>query len=106
MQVVLADRDEAALNAVAQEIGNAAYAVPTDVTDPAALDMLADKAWAAHGQVDLLFNNAGITQRGLFERTKVAAIERVMAVNFYGSLYMTKAALPKLLHLHPNAQGP
>ena len=64
MQVVLADRDEAALQDVAREIGNAAYPVQTDVTDLAAMEALADKAYKAHGQVDLLFNNAGVLATG------------------------------------------
>jgi NAD(P)-dependent dehydrogenase (short-subunit alcohol dehydrogenase family) len=49
------------------------------------------------GQIDILFNNAGITQRGLFENTDIAVFKRVMDVNFYGSLYCTKAALTDLI---------
>jgi len=49
------------------------------------------------GQIDILFNNAGITQRGLFEKTDIAVFKKVMDVNFYGSLYCTKAALPSLI---------
>jgi len=47
--------------------------------------------------IDLLFNNAGITQRSLFEKTRASVIEKVMAVNFFGSVYMTQAALPSLI---------
>jgi NAD(P)-dependent dehydrogenase (short-subunit alcohol dehydrogenase family) len=68
-----------------------------DVTDQAACQTAVETVIRHYGAIDLLFNNAGITQRGLFERTKVSAIEQVMAVNFYGSLYMTKAALPSLI---------
>jgi NAD(P)-dependent dehydrogenase (short-subunit alcohol dehydrogenase family) len=49
------------------------------------------------GQIDILFNNAGITQRGLFEKTNVNVFKKVMDVNFFGSLYCTKAALPSLI---------
>lgn len=48
------------------------------------------------GHIDILFNNAGITQRGLFEKTDVNVFKKVMDVNFFGSLYCTKAALPSL----------
>jgi NAD(P)-dependent dehydrogenase (short-subunit alcohol dehydrogenase family) len=48
-------------------------------------------------KIDILFNNAGITQRGLFEKTKSSVFRQVMDVNFYGSLYCTKAALPSLI---------
>lgn len=50
-----------------------------------------------YNQIDILFNNAGITQRGLFEYTKTSVIKKVMDVNFYGSLYCTKTALPELI---------
>ncbi|MCS7058974.1 MAG: SDR family oxidoreductase [Meiothermus sp.] len=53
---------------------------------------------ARHGAVDGLINNAGIIQP--FARVNeldYVAIERVMEVNFYGTLYMTKAFLPYLL---------
>ena len=97
MQVVLADRDEVALNAVAQEIGNAAYAVPTDVTDPAALDMLADKAWAAHGQVDLLFNNAGVLASGFSWEVSAEKWQQVIDVNLSGVINGIRAFVPRLL---------
>ena len=64
MQVVLADRDPGGLNAIAQELGSKALAVVTDVTQQLSLDALADKAYAAFGQVDLLFNNAGVLSTG------------------------------------------
>ena len=52
----------------------------------------------AHGQVDGLINNAGIIQPFVkVNELDYEAIERVMNVNFYGMLYMTKAFLPELL---------
>jgi NADP-dependent 3-hydroxy acid dehydrogenase YdfG len=97
MQVVLADRDEAALKAVAQEIGNAAYAVPTDVTDPAALEALAEKAWAAHGQVDLLFNNAGVLSTGFCWEIPAEKWQQVIDVNLTGVVNGLRAFVPRLL---------
>ncbi len=64
MTVVLADRDEAGLNSMAAALGAAAHSVPTDVTDPDALERLAEAAFAL-GDVDLLFNNAGVLSTGL-----------------------------------------
>jgi len=49
------------------------------------------------GKIDILFNNAGITQRGLFEKTEVPVFKKIMDVNFFGSLFCTKAALPSLI---------
>ena len=69
-----------------------------NVTDRAAVEALPGQVIAKHGAVDGLFNVAGIIQP--FVRIKdleYAAIERVMNVNFYGTLYMTKTFLPHLL---------
>ena len=49
------------------------------------------------GGIDVLFNNAGITQRSAFVETRIEVFERVMAVNFFGSLYCTKAAIKSLI---------
>jgi NAD(P)-dependent dehydrogenase (short-subunit alcohol dehydrogenase family) len=49
------------------------------------------------GGIDVLFNNAGITQRSGFVETQIEVYEKVMAVNFFGSLYCTKAAIDSLI---------
>ncbi len=49
------------------------------------------------GKIDVLINNAGISMRALFADTSPDVIKRVMAVNFWGTVYCTKYALPFLL---------
>ena len=49
------------------------------------------------GGIDVLVNNAGITHRSPFAETDTAVIRRVMEVNFFGSLYCTKAAFTHLV---------
>ena len=49
------------------------------------------------GGIDLLINNAGITHRSAFRDTNLEVFRRVMGVNFFGSLYCTKAALDSLI---------
>lgn len=75
-----------------------------DITDKEAVGKLTEQVIAHHGGVDGLINNAGIIQP--FVRVNdldYADIERVMAVNFYGSLFMIKTFLPHLLK-RPEAQ--
>ncbi len=49
------------------------------------------------GGIDILINNAGISMRGLFKDLEVDVIKKVMDVNFYGTVYCTKIALPYLI---------
>lgn len=49
------------------------------------------------GGIDILINNAGISMRSLFFDTEMDVIRRVMDVNFLGSVYCTKYALPSIL---------
>jgi len=63
MDVVIADIDEASATSVAREVealGRRTLVVPTDVTERAALDALAEKAWSEFGAVHVLHNNAGV----------------------------------------------
>jgi NAD(P)-dependent dehydrogenase (short-subunit alcohol dehydrogenase family) len=97
MIVVLADRDAEALEAVAASMGSAASAVPTDVTDPAALEHLAETTYARHGQVDLLFNNAGVMTTGLSWEISPEAWEASWKVNVEGIINGLRAFVPRLI---------
>jgi short-subunit dehydrogenase len=69
-----------------------------DITDLAAVEALPEKIIANHGTIDGLINNAGIIQP--FVRVKdleYKAIQRVMNVNFFGTVNVTKTFLPTLL---------
>lgn len=98
--VVIVDMDKEALELRQKEFHRRNFpllAVECNVTDEAACQTVVDEAVKRFGSIDLLFNNAGITQRSLFEKTEVKVIQKVMAVNFFGSVNITKAALPHLI---------
>lgn len=84
IRVVLADRDQTGLEKIAQELGDQALAVATDVTSQASLDALAEKAYAAFGQVDLLFNNAGVLSTGNSWEISDARWQQAWQVNVNG----------------------
>jgi short-subunit dehydrogenase len=100
--LVLAARNEAALNAVAaqcQASGAAALVVPTDVSKPDQCRALISTAVQAFGQIDALINNAGMSAQALFADVKTEDLgwyEDLMRVNLWGSVWCTHAALPYL----------
>lgn len=50
----------------------------------------------AFGSIDILINNAGISMRALFKETDLATLKKVMDINFWGTVYCTKFALPHI----------
>ena len=69
-----------------------------NITDRAAVEALPEQVIAKHGAVDGVINVAGIIQPFVrINDLDYSAIERVMNVNFYGTLYMIKTFLPYLL---------
>ena len=70
--VTFTGRDSSAAEAVAKEIGSGVRGVAMDVTDREAIDGCVKAFLDAHGRIDMLINNAGITRDGLFMRMKGA----------------------------------
>jgi NAD(P)-dependent dehydrogenase (short-subunit alcohol dehydrogenase family) len=87
--------DETAVIAAAGELLSTEI---LDVTDREAVDLLPERVIGAHGTVDALINNAGIIQPFVrLGELPYEDIERVINVNFYGTVHMVKAFLPHLM---------
>lgn len=71
--------------------------VPLDLSDPAGLADAAARVQADRGTVDVLVNNGGISQFALAEETPLAVDRRIMEVNYFGAVALTKAVLPAML---------
>ena len=69
----------------------------TDVSIESNCQQLIDETIKRYGQIDVLINNAGISMRAIFEDVDLKVIKQLMDVNFYGTVYCTKFALPFLL---------
>jgi len=100
-KVAAVDLREESLAALQDKLGDNAAHVSThalNITDREAVTHLPNTVLEAHGQVDGVINCAGIVQPFVrINDLDYDVIERVMNVNFYGTLYMTKAFLPHLL---------
>ncbi len=100
-KVAAVDLKQESLDALKNGLGEKAAAVSVhalNIADREAVSLLPDAVEQIHGNVDALINCAGIVQP--FVRVNdldFESIERVMNVNFYGTLNMTKAFLPRLL---------
>jgi short-subunit dehydrogenase len=95
--LVLAARRAEVLAEVAaacEHLGARALAVPTDVTDAAAVRQLAETAQAFGGGLAIWINNAGSGAIGRFEEVPLAAHEQVIKLNLLGYLYGAHAVLP------------
>ena len=94
--VVVAARRAQPLNELVREcqnLGGRALAVPTDVTDEAAVQELARRTVENFGRIDVWVNNAAVTLLGRFEETPPEAYRRVIETNLFGYIHGARAAL-------------
>ena len=104
-KVILAARDEAALNHVAATLTCEHLVVKTDVTREDDCRRMIDATITRFGRIDVLINNAGISMRALFNDVGLGVIRKIMDVNFWGTVYCTKFALPHLLQTKGSVVG-
>ena len=96
--VVLSGTREAALEALAGELGGRVSSVVANLSDPAAVDGLIGAAEQAAGApVDILVANAGVTRDGLLLRMKDEDWETVIKVNLEGYFRLSRAALKGMM---------
>jgi len=76
--------------------GGEGHAVPGDVTKEDFARILVDDTVSRHGAIDILVNSAGMIQAGGIENTDTAQWRETMDLNFFASLYTTKAAIPHM----------
>ena len=71
--------------------------LPLDLADTASLEAAARQALDAVGSIDVLINNGGVSQRALAVDTQLAIDRRIMDINSFGAVALTKAVLPSML---------
>jgi NAD(P)-dependent dehydrogenase (short-subunit alcohol dehydrogenase family) len=100
MKVVLADVQRAPLEATADELratGGEVLAVPTDVTVPADVNALADRAEQAFGAIHVVCHNAGVFAGGLSWEAPISDYAWVFDVNVWGVIHGVRAFVPRQL---------
>lgn len=105
-KVVIAARRAERLTEIREKLtGREILCVKTDVTLESDCKNLIEKTVEKFGRIDVLINNAGISMRALFNQTDMEVMRKVMDVNYWGTVYCTKYALPWLLQLKGSLVG-
>lgn len=107
-KIVIAARNLEELLNIEQDLkksGADILSIRTDVTKELACKELVEQTYTHFGRIDVLINNAGISMRALLENLDTSVLHKVMDVNFWGTVYCTKYALPYLLETKGSVAG-
>ncbi len=95
--LILSGRRGDALAVVADALTGAHFVLPFEATDMDALPGIVARAWDWHGGIDLLVNNAGISQRSLAVDTTMDVYRRIMEVDFFAPLALSQLVVPRMI---------
>ncbi len=98
--LVLAARDISKLNTLKESLKDQVcemLVVQTDISVKDDCELLIKTTINSFGKIDILINNAGISQRSLAKDTSIEVDRKLMDVNFFGPVLLTKYALPHML---------
>ena len=98
-KIVITGRKEVPLLEVSQNLTNSDIdnlAIVSDVSIEQDNIDVVNKTIEKYGKIDILINNAGISMRSMFEDCDLKVIKSVMDINFWGTVYATKYALPHI----------
>ncbi|MEQ8360298.1 MAG: SDR family oxidoreductase [Cytophagales bacterium] len=87
--------EEAIADLIAKDIS--ANGLACDVSQFEDNEKMFEACMKVFGRVDGLINNAGISMRALFSKTEVEVIERLMQINFFGTVYATKVCVDEII---------
>ncbi|HEY4652727.1 MAG TPA: SDR family oxidoreductase [Pontibacter sp.] len=99
-KVAISGRNQQNLDQTSQELAAAGIenaAINADVSLEADCQRMVQETIDRFGKLDVLINNAGISMRALFQDLDLDVIRKVMDINFWGTVYTTKFALPYIM---------
>jgi dehydrogenase/reductase SDR family member 7B len=71
--------------------------LPLDLSQPDTLNDKAKEALEFFGKIDIIIHSGGISQRAMAQETKIDVDRRIMEVNYFGAIILTKAVLPSMI---------
>lgn len=95
-KVVLSARNESKLEELKSRLANSEnhLIVPLDLENSSNFVELVKKVTDYYGRIDYLFNNGGLSQRSEVQETSLDVDRRIMEINYFGNIALTKAILP------------
>ncbi|MEX3811219.1 SDR family NAD(P)-dependent oxidoreductase [Paraburkholderia sp. BR13439] len=95
--VILSGRRADALERVAARAAQRALVLPFEATNWDALADVVDSAWKWRGQIDVLINNAGISQRSLAIDTELEVYRMLMEIDYLAPVALTQLVVPRMI---------
>ena len=99
-KLVLSARREEELNRVKKSLNipdSDVLILPLDLSDTSKTNELTQKVISKFGKIDILINNGGISQRSLTLETPLEIDRKIMEINFFGTIALTKSVLPFMI---------
>lgn len=90
------------LKKICEENGSKAVTILADLSKDEDVVQLAQKTIEAFGRLDILINNAGVSQRGAVAETLFEVDRKIMEINYFGQIHLTKLLLPEIKKTHGN----
>jgi len=98
--LILSSRRQEALDEVKTKLGGDGSRIKVLTIDLSQPDTFATKtadALSFFGTIDILVNNGGISQRSIFEETDLETVRKIMEVNYFGSVGLTREVIPHMI---------
>lgn len=97
-RLILSGRNEIALAEIQNNLPHPEKVkiIALDLATESDFANIVSRAMSCFGAIDILINNAGVSQRSLIQETDMSIDRKIMEVNYFGNIALTKAALPEL----------
>ncbi|MBA3706224.1 MAG: SDR family oxidoreductase [Bacteroidetes bacterium] len=79
------------------QIGTEVLILPLDLSHTSTIDELTQQIISRFGRIDILVNNGGVSQRALTKDTSLEIERKIIEINFFGTVALTKSVLPYML---------
>ena len=99
-KLILSSRNIEALNKVkeiCEKNGSKCFVQKLDLSNPEDISIATENVFQNFDKIDILVNNGGISQRAFSYETDIEIDRKIMEINYFGSVALTKAVLPKMI---------